>query len=103
MRGNDTSHDLPLFSWSPACKVIPFPSSRRLGKARRVAEVLEQKSGHDAVAYWKRIIGDLSRQLAAAGVARTVIDSELREFHCAVQEELERRSVQSSERGPGAA
>jgi hypothetical protein len=42
MRENE--NDLPLFRWSPPeCIVIPFPSTRRIGKIRRTAEVLLER------------------------------------------------------------
>jgi hypothetical protein len=80
------THDkLPLFEWSAKTKVIPFPCSRRVGKIRRVAEVLSRKSDcpKDASIYWKRMLNDLERQMARAGIGPDQIEAELQEFSAA--------------------
>lgn len=77
--------DLPLFEWNRPPKVIPFPCSKRVGKIRRVAEVLSKKSDcpKDASIYWNRILSDLERQMAKAGVDPEQIATELQEFKTA--------------------
>lgn len=89
MRSN--SHDLPLLAWSPSSKVIPFPASRRIGKVRRVAEVLLRSNPRAAEAYWRRITADLARPLSQAGIHRDVIEAEITAFRETVQRELLRR------------
>lgn len=85
--------DLPLFSWTPpACVVIPFPARHRVGKVRHVSEVLYRKRGHDADAYWRRIVNDLRRQMERAGIPSDRIDAEARDFFDAVQADLQRRA-----------
>lgn len=82
--------DLPLFEWNRFPKVIPFPCARRVGKIRRVAEVLSQKSNSpkDVSIYWKRILIDLERQMARAGVDPEQIEIELQEFKTACRCEM---------------
>lgn len=89
-----TEHELPLFAWTPpACRMIPFPSSKRVGHARHVASILDRKDGRDATAYWRRICSDMQRQLERAGIDPDRRDRELRAFFDAVQAELDRMAV----------
>lgn len=82
-------HELPLFSWTPpACVVIPFPASHRVGKARRVAEVLKGKRGRDADTYWHRTIETMLNQMERASVPRAEAERQARDFFAAVQGEL---------------
>lgn len=103
----DRDHDLPLFSWTPpACVVIPFPARHRVGKARRVAEVLSGKRGRDADTYWHRIIRTMLDQMERAGVPRAEAERQARDFFDAVQGELHRMayvSRPSSDGTPGGA
>ncbi|MCV0426221.1 MAG: DUF6074 family protein [Roseibium sp.] len=79
--------DLPRFHWKQDSKVIPFPCSKRVGKIRRVTEVLTNKSDcpKDAAIYWKRIMTDLERQMSRAGIEQDLIEIELQEFAAACQ------------------
>jgi len=69
-----------------------FPLNRRVGKIRRVCDVLESKHGNDANAYWRSIIIGLGDQLARTGIPEDAVDAELHGFAAAVQLELRRRS-----------
>lgn len=98
----DRDHDLPLFSWTPpACVVIPFPARHRVGKARRVAEVLSGKRGRDADTYWHRIIRTMLDQMERAGVPRAEAERQARDFFDAVQGELDRMAYATRSSGSG--
>lgn len=89
--------DLPLFGWrSTTAMVLPFPANRLVGKARRVAEVLNSKSKQpekSRTAYWARITKDLESQLAASGFEGEIITLQLQRFKSSVQRELDRLLV----------
>lgn len=72
------------------CLVIPFPAAKRLGKIRRTAEVLAEKSGRGAEHYWKQVIAGMRSQMLAAGLADETIDSELRAFAAQVSGQIAR-------------
>lgn len=93
--------DLPLFNWTPPCKVIPFPTRHRVGKVRRVAEVLAQKSGKDAGAYWQRTVETMLGQMERAGVSPSEAERQAGDFFDAVQAELQRRARQHHGTPPG--
>lgn len=84
--------DLPLFAWSPPCKVVLFPLTKRLGKVRHTAGILSQKRGEDASLYWKQVIAANRKHLTRIGLDEASIQAELRSFHDAVQSEMVRRS-----------
>jgi hypothetical protein len=74
------------------CKVILFPESRRVGKIRHTAEMLSQKHGNAAAAYWRQVVNGLAAQLDRGGASPGERDSELRTFFDCVQAELVRMS-----------
>ena len=84
--------DLPLFahrSGKPA--VIPFPAKARVGKIRRMVEVVTSIGTKKGVeAHWKRSLADLRRQMERAGIDAEIIDREVASFEAAVQSELSR-------------
>ena len=92
--------DLPLFRWTPPPKVLPFPCARRVGKVRRVVEVLLDKAENPkaAQAYWRRTVSDIDRQLKKAGIAECLIEAEIQEFTAACR--CEWRSVRGVETFP---
>ncbi|WP_185928131.1 DUF6074 family protein [Mesorhizobium sp. M6A.T.Ce.TU.016.01.1.1] len=47
---------LEVLDWNPPCLVIAFPMAKRVGKVRRVAEVLSVKRGAAATNYWKQVV-----------------------------------------------
>lgn len=95
--------DLPLFNWTPPCKVIPFPARHRVGRVRRVAEVLSGKRGRDANAYWRRTVETMAEQMSKAGVPKDEAERQLRDFFDAVQHEMQRRAYQHHGSTPGGA
>lgn len=95
---------LSLLEWTaPACRMIPFPCDRRIGKVRRTAEILSTKNGDAASAYWRQVVNTLARQLDAAGVHETERDRQCRLFFEAVQGELRRLTCRDRHPGGDAA
>ena len=73
----------------PETLVIPFPAKKRIGKARRVAEVIASKATQNAVdAYWTRIADDMSKQLLRAGVEEEKVEREIDAFQILVEQLL---------------
>lgn len=68
--------------------IVPFPARHRIGKIRRVADVLGQRHGKDAERYWHQVVVGMTSQMEKSGLARSVVEQELREFFDAVQAEL---------------
>ena len=66
------------------CDIVPFPAVRRVGKVRRVVEVLWTKSGKGADRYWQQVIDGMRSQMTAAGLSEGQIDRELRAFSAVV-------------------
>lgn len=83
---------LDLLTWEPPRKFIPFPLANRIGKVRRVAEVLEGKRGRDATAYWNQQVRNLVEHLEGIGCNANEVRAQVHQFHDAVQAELVRRS-----------
>lgn len=93
MRGDD----LPLFAWTPpAARVIAFPADRRIGKIRRVVEVLSGRSGKGFDRYWSDTVTTMRAQMETAGLLPADIDRELEAFATSVQRELDRRFSRNS-------
>jgi len=84
------ANDFPLFRWAPpTARVIAFPTEHRIGKIRRVVDVLSGRSGKGAEIYWTKTLTDMTRQMASAGVPATEIDREILSFTECVQRALE--------------
>ncbi|MDF3216277.1 MULTISPECIES: DUF6074 family protein [Mesorhizobium] len=94
---------LDLLDWNPPCMLIAFPMAKRIGKIRRVAEVLSARRGAAATNYWKQMVATMGGQMQRAGFDRDTINRELREFHDAVQRELWLRSGHGQRPGGSAA
>lgn len=63
-------------------QVIPFPCKRRLGKARRAAEVLLKKKTDKARdAYWRDITGTIEWQMKRMGISDDIIQREVSGFY----------------------
>lgn len=100
----DRHDDLPLFRWSPpACQVIAFPTTKRIGKIRRTAQILSEKSGKAADRYWQQVVGGMRSQMTTAGIPEGEIEAELRAFFAAVQIEMVRLGHSGLGSGGGAA
>lgn len=96
-----THDDLPLFNWTPPVQVIPFPLAANVGKVRRVAEVLDNKHGKAADAYWRRTVQPMADRLTKAGVSQAEVDRQIVQFTDAVQQELNRLGfIRSSSKTP---
>lgn len=98
----DHHADLPLFRWTPPqVEVIPFPCRSRIGKARRVADMIFGTTDRGAEAYWLRTLSDLRRQMARVGIPDDRIEMEIDAFRVAVQKELDRRAYAGQISRPG--
>jgi hypothetical protein len=95
--------DLPLFRWTPPCRVMAFPLDKRIGRVRSVAEKLVGKRGHTADAYWRQTVKALAGQMERAGIPKAEIDIELRAFFDAVQAEMIRLTYRGRRPGGDAA
>lgn len=98
------SDQLDLFSGQPksepsSADMIPFPCKHRVGKARRVAEViLSQPTDKASASYWRSIIGTMDRQMRKAGVADDRIERELDAFKALVQRILDAQPADQVQR-----
>lgn len=91
---SDAKPNLPLFDWVPPCRLIVFPITKRVGKIRRCAEVLESKHGKDAESYWRQQVRVVADHLERMGCSRAEITRQVDEFQSAVQAEMVRRSYE---------
>jgi len=84
--------DLPLFSWSPPCRVIPFPLAKRAGKIARVAAKLHERRGKDRAwnAYWSQVVEAMALQMERIGLDNSTIIAEIDAFEEAIGIELKR-------------
>jgi Family of unknown function (DUF6074) len=86
------SSQLDLFDWQPRtnvnCKVRPFPMSRRIGKARDVAQKISEKSSSAAEAYWKQTVRAMAAQMRAAGISEPEVISQLEAFSTLVGRQM---------------
>lgn len=76
-------------------QIIVFPITRRLGKIRRCAEVLESKHGKDAESYWRQQVRVVADHLQRMGCSEAKIRHQVGEFQTAVLAELVRRSCEA--------
>lgn len=69
--------------------IFVFPQARRIGKIKRVAEVLLSKETFNAKnSYWKRIVEDLDHRLSNLGLSKEEVFREVSSFSGEVQREL---------------
>ncbi|QGA57247.1 DUF6074 family protein [Brucella sp. 2280] len=92
-------NDLPLFAWTPPCKVLVFPLESRIGKVRRTASMLYRKHGEDAELYWKQVIAANRKHLERIGLSEKEVWTEIAAFSQAVQSELVRISLEWKDTG----
>lgn len=60
---------LDLLEWTPPRQVIPFPTEKRVGHARRVAELLDKaRTNREADWALTRACRSLREQMKAAGI-----------------------------------
>jgi hypothetical protein len=82
---------LDLLSWTPPRQVIPFPSSKQVGHARRVAEALAKaRTSREADRVLTRSHQSFCRQLNAAGFPEDEITRQHESFLCVVNAECEK-------------
>lgn len=80
-----------LFSWIPACRVIPFPSQKRTGHARRVAESLSKaRTNREADRILTQACRSFRDQMQAAGIPMDDIRREHDLFLRAIHAECDR-------------
>jgi hypothetical protein len=77
------------------CEVIPFPAKQRVGKIRRVAQVLSGRSGKSADRYWIDTVASMENQMLAAGIDEETIRHEVAAFRDAVSWQLQRRDMRA--------
>lgn len=81
---------LPLFNWQLPVKIIPFPASKQIGKARHVASLFMNKTTERAQqSYWEQIEKGFSQKLHNLGFSEAEIKSELEAFAALVQKEVD--------------
>ena len=81
--------------------IIPFPLSKRIGKARRVARLLASKTTSRARAfYWQQVLDALAVGMRGVGIDDFEIDRQLRGFSEAVTADLGRLGTNWSDVAP---
>ena len=100
--------DLPLFSWKPpACTMIPFPMSHRVGKIRDVAaKLLEKGTERHADYYCKQVTDGLVAQFEKIGLSEEQQGEQIGSFWSKVHQEvarLQHRSTAGNNNPKGAA
>ncbi|KAA1182103.1 hypothetical protein FP026_08430 [Rhizobium tropici] len=93
-------HDLPLFAWKPACKIVLFPMVARVGKVRDVAsKMLDKATDRHADYYRRQVTEALISQLDRTGIPENEQDEQLGAFWDAVQNEMIRQCYGSGALG----
>jgi hypothetical protein len=82
--------------------LIPFPQSRNIGKARRVAWVyLGKETAKARDSYWRTITDKMTASFRRNGVPEEEIARQLDFFAAAVNAQIHQLSIR--DQGPGAA
>lgn len=98
------SDGLPLFAWSPPCRIIVFPLTKRVGRIRTVAEKMLDKPTDRAAAFYRNQVTDaLLKSLERAGIPEAEQDEQLGAFWQAVQAEMIRLNYAGHRTGGDAA
>jgi len=84
---------LSLLDWYPPCRKLAFPLAARVGKVRRVADVIPTKAGSELTGYWKQLHRHFIDHLSALGYTANEIEVEIDAFEAAVYAELARRKI----------
>ncbi|KPA99980.1 DUF6074 family protein [Ahrensia marina] len=85
-----SGNHLPLFNWQPPVKIIAFPASKQIGKARHVASLFMNKTTERAQqSYWEQIEKGFSQKLHKLGLSDAEITKELEAFAALVQKEVD--------------
>ncbi|AVA21589.1 DUF6074 family protein [Rhizobium sp. NXC24] len=92
--------DLPLFAWQPACRVITYPLSRRVGKIRDVAsKMLTKTTDNHREWYMKQVTEALLNHLEKVGLSEIEVDEQIGAFWTKVENEMTRLSYGRSAGG----
>ena len=82
-----------LFDWTPPCRMIVFPMSRRVGRIRDVAvKMLDKPTDRAALSYRDQVTEGMLKQMAKVGIPEAEQDEQLGAFWQAVQAEIIRLS-----------
>jgi predicted GTPase len=85
---------LPLFSWAPPVKVIPFPASKRVGKINRLAaQIINACSEKDRNWRMTRAVDGMFKQMKRADIPTDEIEREVNEFIQAVVAECRKAGL----------
>lgn len=93
--------DLPLLRFDfrpPPCRVIVFPVSARVGKARHIAEKLQtKKTQEQRQSYWNQVRKNLIDELEKRGISQEEIAVELQALYDTVAAEMKKASAQANQ------
>jgi len=82
---------LDLLDRTPSCRVVPFPTDKRVGHARRVAEQLDHaRTNKEADSRLTRACQTLKRQMREAGISGDEIDRQSDAYLLVISVECER-------------
>ncbi|MDH0613426.1 MULTISPECIES: DUF6074 family protein [unclassified Agrobacterium] len=86
---------LDLLEWTRPASIIPFPTSKRIGKIRQTAIVVRQKRGSKKAleAYWTQTTDNIARQMLRSGIPPDIVCGELIDFENSVAAEVRRLDV----------
>ena len=96
--------DLPLFAWTPPCKMIVFPMGNRVGRIRDVAsKMLGKTTQRSADHYYRQVTEAMEQQLGRLGLPEIEVDEQIGAFWVAVDQEITRLVFQQTGDFPGGA
>lgn len=86
---------LDLLDWTRPATIIPFPTTKRIGKIRQTAAVVREKRGSERAleAYWAQVTDSMTRQMLRGQLPPLVIAEQLIDFENAVALEVRRLDV----------
>lgn len=100
----DRHENLPLFQWTPACRLITFPPGKQVGIIRQVAaKWLGQGSSKQADAYAIQVDDEIQERFSLLGILPGERKRLSEEFWNAVRAEIARQRPSSSRPGGSAA
>ncbi|KRB13947.1 hypothetical protein ASD99_14855 [Mesorhizobium sp. Root695] len=99
----DRYKNLPLFEWTPTCRLITFPPGKQLGKIRETAQRwLGHRSSKQADAYAIQVDDDLQDRFSQLGILPIERQRLSEEFWNAVRAEIARQRPSSRPGGSAA-
>ncbi len=86
---------LNLLEWTRPASIIPFPTSKRIGKIRQTAIVVRQKRGNEKAlqGYWNQLTDNMARQMLRSGIPPVIVAGQLIDFENSVAAEVRRLDV----------